>query len=325
MKLVQVSELQQHMDRAWHVSWSHDGKYLASCSGDKTMKIYTLVDGKWNCIATLGDAHTRTIRSCEWSHCGRYIASSSFDATTIIWEKINDTEFQIIATLEGHESEVKSVAWNREGTYIATCSRDKSVWIWEATASTDFECVSVLHGHSQDVKAVAWHPTSPVLFSVSYDDTIRVWAEDDDDFVCLETLEGHTSTVWGVAIEPSANHRIVSCSDDKSLIIWEHFPDSVDKRSDGSSMSWKRVCTLTGYHSRTIFTVDWSAQGYIATGDASNVISIFEETAKSTFDVVCQEKMAHNGDVNCVRWNPDGTLLASAADDGSVRIWTIES
>lgn len=309
-KLVQVANLEQHSDRVWHVSWSFDGKYLASCSGDKTICVYMQQNDQWTCVSTLEDAQSRTLRSCEWSHCGKFIASTSFDATTVIWEKMTATEFQIVATLEGHESEVKSVSWNREGTYLATCSRDKSVWIWEADPNTDFECISVLHGHAQDVKFLTWHPTESILFSASYDNSIRVWQENDDDFYCSETLTGHSSTVWGLALDASGN-RLVSCSDDKTLIVWHHTPEAA---------GWTQAQTLSGFHNRPIFSVDWSASGLIVTGDAENCIRIFAQH-NQTFELVHQQAKAHDGDVNCVRWNAQDSLLASAGDDGVVTLW----
>jgi hypothetical protein len=36
------------------------------------------------------------------------------------------------------------------------------------------------------------------------------------------------------------------------------------------------VATLSGHHSRTIFSVDWSASGFIASGGADNAIVIFK-------------------------------------------------
>lgn len=42
----------------------------------------------------------------------------------------------------------------------------------------------------------------------------------------------------------------------------------------------------------------------------------------SSFQMTAHQVQAHSLDINCVRWHPsDATLLASASDDGSVKIW----
>uniref|UniRef100_M4C0Y6 Probable cytosolic iron-sulfur protein assembly protein CIAO1 homolog n=1 Tax=Hyaloperonospora arabidopsidis (strain Emoy2) TaxID=559515 RepID=M4C0Y6_HYAAE len=332
-QLEHVSALDGHCDRAWHVSWRFDGKLLASCSGDRTVRLWAVdsTTGGWTCAGVLEDAQGRTIRACEWSPDGRYLASVSFDATTVIWEK-RGSSYEVVASLEGHESEVKSVAWSPSGSYIATCSRDKSVWIWEADADTDFECLSVLHGHTQDVKFVAWHPTEDLLVSTSYDDTIRVWAENEDDWYCKETLSGHKATVWGVAFN-SDGTGMASVSDDNDVIIWHYDPNSKEVNEDGSSKQWKQTSTLSDYHERTIFSVDWTKQGdYLVTGAGDNAIRVFQRShLSSSFDLVVEQKQAHASDINCVRWSSQqwqqddhgkkSLLLASAGDDALVHIW----
>ncbi|KAG6574536.1 WD repeat protein 39 [Phytophthora cinnamomi] len=336
LQLELVCALAGHSERAWHVSWRFDGQLLASCSGDRTIRLWAPAacgGGGWDCVGILEDAQGRTIRACEWSPDGRYLASVSFDATTVIWEKQGGA-YEVISSLEGHESEVKSVAWSPSGAYLATCSRDKSVWIWEADADTDFECISVLHGHAQDVKFVAWHPTEDLLVSASYDDTVRVWAENNDDWYCKETLAGHTSTVWGVALNPQGT-EMASVSDDTDVIVWRRDVDSKEVDEDGSPKQWTQAFKVSGCHERTIFSVDWSKHGdLLVTGAADNAIRVFQGQptgAPSSFELVVLQKEAHASDINCVRWSPqlhdDGSkkalLLASASDDGLVRVWKL--
>jgi WD40 repeat protein len=154
--LVELATLRGHADRVWCAAWSPSGHCLASCSGDKSVRLWvcngadqrTADSAQWHCSVVLDGVHTRTVRALAWSPSGEFLASASFDGTTAIWQN-QDGEFECVATLSGHENEVKSVAWSASGTLIATCSRDKSVWVWEADADgEEYECASVLHGHS---------------------------------------------------------------------------------------------------------------------------------------------------------------------------------
>ncbi|KAL4430857.1 hypothetical protein ABPG75_006113 [Micractinium tetrahymenae] len=275
MSLEEVQSLEGHTDRVWQVSWSPSGDMLASCGGDRTVRIWArdgaaLVE-RWRCVAVLEDTHSRTIRSCSWSPDGRQLATASFDRTIAIWRHAGGV-WENVAMLEGHESEVKEVAWAPNGSLIATCSRDKTVWLWEAAPGNEYEVVDVKHGHSQDVKTVHWHPRGEVLVSASYDDTIKLWVEEDDEWICAQTLAGptgHMSTVWEVAFDAAGQH-MVSCSDDCTLKLWAC-------RKEAGELRWRLLSTLGGYHDRTIFSVDWSKAGLIASGAADNAIRIFGE------------------------------------------------
>lgn len=84
---------------------------------------------------------------------------------------------------------------------------------------------------------------------------------------------------------------------------------------------WKKLTTVEGCHDGTIYSVDWY-RDYIASGCSDNGIRIFQVDQEGNTNVLHVEKEAHSGDVNCVRFSPDGSILASVGDDGKLKIWS---
>ncbi|KPP72641.1 putative cytosolic iron-sulfur protein assembly protein CIAO1 [Scleropages formosus] len=331
--LTALCKLSGHPDsRCWFVAWNPSGTLLASCGGDRAVRVWGREGDSWVCKSVLQDGHQRTVRKVTWSPCGNYLASASFDATACIWRK-KDDDFECVTVLEGHENEVKCVAWAPSGSLLATCSRDKSVWVWEVDEEDEYECVSVVNAHTQDVKHVTWHPTQELLASASYDNTVRLYQEEDDDWVCKATLEGHTSTVWSLAFDASGQ-RLASCSDDRTVKIWRECLPGNEPGTDtvGFDLSWKCICTLSGFHSRTIYDVAWCRlTGALATACGDDGVRVFREDPTSdpmqpTFFLSVHMPKAHSQDVNCIAWNTkEAGLLASCSDDGEIIIWHYQS
>lgn len=90
-----AATLAGHTARVWDVQWNPTGSLLASCSGDKTVKVWGRDlaasgggDGEvWVCKATLSGQHERTVRAISWSPCGMKLAAASFDGTATVWDR----------------------------------------------------------------------------------------------------------------------------------------------------------------------------------------------------------------------------------------------
>eukprot|EP01147_Barroeca_monosierra_P007797 gene7797-650_t len=317
-----------HQGRVWKVDWH--GSTLASSSTDSCVRLWQQTGNKtWSCVTELQGPQRGTIRSVRFSASGRQLVTSSFDGTVGVWDRTGDTgaDWECSATLEGHENEVKDACFSSSGEYLASCSRDKTVWIWEYLEdSEEYDCCSILNDHTQDVKCLRWHPILDILASGSYDNTICLYKPDPDaaDWVRVDQLNGHESTVWCMAFN-SDGSLLASGSDDKTIRIWK--PTSNTLSSDLATAKWTCIITLSGYHTRSVYSIDWSPlTNLLVSGCGDNHVRVFRQTNndsdKPDFEQVCTLQ-AHNQDINSVAWcrSPEySLLLASASDDETIKL-----
>lgn len=72
-----------HTKSVLAVSWSPDGKYIASSGLDQTIHVWEAFTGK---IFRIYQGHSEAVLSLTWSPNNKYIASGSADRTIRIWQ-----------------------------------------------------------------------------------------------------------------------------------------------------------------------------------------------------------------------------------------------
>jgi len=114
-----------HQQLINHIAFSPDGRFFASASFDKKVKLWCGKTGRF--LATL-TGHVGSVYQVSWSADSNYIASASKDSTVKVWSA-KDTK-KAMHTLAGHEDEVYTLDWSPNGTQLASGSKDRTIKIW---------------------------------------------------------------------------------------------------------------------------------------------------------------------------------------------------
>jgi len=288
--------LRGHRDGVRGVTWSPDGRRLATASNDRTVRIWDAGNGS---ELTVLHGHNDWVQAVVWSPDGRRLATASNDRTVRIWDAGNGSELTI---LRKHTDQVWDVAWSPDGKRLATASNDRTVRIWDADNSSE---LAVLRGHADWVRGLAWSPDGKRLATASSDRTVRIW--DADNSSELTVLYGHDDEVWDVAWSPDGQW-LATASRDRTARIW-----NADNGSE--------VVMLRGHNGCTE-GVAWSPDGRrLATASGDWTARIWDTRGNSELTAL----YGHNGRVQSVAWSPDGQRLATASNDRTARIWDFGS
>ncbi|MEO0836325.1 MAG: hypothetical protein AAFY16_10115, partial [Cyanobacteria bacterium J06642_3] len=325
--VVEKNTFAGHQDVVNSVSYSFDGKLIASCSSDNSIKIWQR-DGKL-LKTILG--HQDAVIDVAFSPKENILVSASEDNTVKIW----NAQGKLKNTLNGHRGSVHRVVFSPQGDLIASASEDKTVRIWNRQGGL----VNVLTGHEREVLAVAFTPDGKTIATGDRSGRVRIWNLSGE---LLRTFWAHALPIRGLDFSPDGQ-QLVSGGDDNLAKIWQldgplikvlkgyEAPVTGVKFSpDGkliATSSWDKSIkiwhpdgtlhsNLMGHQGR-VWRLAWSGDGSeIATAGWDNTTKIWQlkQPLVKTF-------YGHTASVLGVAFQPQGELIASSSDDRSVKLW----
>lgn len=199
--------ISDHIGFVYSLCILKDGR-LASCSDDKTIKIFDLKSFK--CELTL-KGHSLGVEFITELDNG-CLVSCSYDETIKIWE-IKKSDYRCIRTLIGHTGPVLKIIC-LANLNLCSCSCDKTIKIWDHNSS--YDCSHTLHGHVENIGSIIELKNNEFIVSGGWDNTVRFWS--NQNYACVKIITNVDCCSRNSIIELNNYKLIVGGNNKLSLI-----------------------------------------------------------------------------------------------------------
>jgi len=307
-----------HQGPIGRIAWSPCGRFIASPSQDKTIRIWDAENGK--CLAVL-EGHENYVRTVAWEN--GIIASGAAPKESFV-EVTRSTVFRKVEFVVPAETQADSLlTWEanerkKRASLLPTASVTDVVF----SPTRETIAVSIMDGtihlvsSSQSQVIKSFQSQSSILSLKWFDEnTILVGTlEGEIELFDLATetrsraFNGHSDCVFSISV--ISDSRIVSASGDGTLRVWD--------------VTGGETLTILEGHSGDVRSVCLSANGeLIASKDSDNLVSIWSVSnwdQIGQFTEVADQKDAFSG----IAFHPREMTLATLGEgDTVIRIWEL--
>ncbi|KYR02595.1 hypothetical protein DLAC_00037 [Tieghemostelium lacteum] len=332
-----IQTLAGHEDFVRCSLYKEDGSLIASCSDDKSIRIWngetgqlvrvfpkgvhtdkvTNLQWRGNTVVTVGrdkkvilwdefgkvihqfTGHTQAVWGVSVSPDHKRIVSASWDQTAIVWDVGTQ---QKVTSLSGHKNKLSACAYSRNGKFIATGCWGGNVIIWD---SVNFKQVATVSVSSSTILYMQFSNDEKYL-SVSSVDTMTHIIK-CANWTKIQSLEGHTEAVISSRFSNDSKF-LVSCSDDKTVRIYE-------------TQEWTQVSVMTGHSGRIISAAfhPSNSKRRVITCATDKFIKIWDP--KLGYAYLNQAHQGHKKSVKFLHYDKSTDRLFSVSDDKTIKVW----
>ncbi|KAI0306418.1 WD40 repeat-like protein [Multifurca ochricompacta] len=304
--------LQVHSDEVWSLEWSHNGKFLATASKDKSVIIWSV-----------GVYHPFAVGCLAWSLDDTILLSSSEQ-----YIKMWNTESGIcIRTIEAHTETVSALAWVPDGSGFISGSQDRKINLWgsdgkqrdswgitairitDLAVTPDFTRLVAVGESAKDPTLPTPRGDSNTASTASRNGnnnpTPSAPRTPEHLMILSVSLGGQLTSV---KISSDSQYALVNHAPDE-IHLWDLFTGRLARKYTGQRQGRHIIRSCFG-------GVDGN---FVVSGSEDGNVYVWHRDRAILLDVLTGHG---SGSVNSVAWNPmNSQMFASCSDDFTIRLW----
>lgn len=326
-------------DQVLTLALSPDGRLVAAGGTDGTLRLYGLARAL---EAEEDRGHTAAALGTALSPDGRLVATGSNDQTVRLWSVESGRQLSV---LRGKTpSRFTGVVFSKNGEQVIAAGTDGALRRWDTATGRQLRTPM---GPASYLSALALDPVDGDVVTAGFDGVLRSWSSTSGE--PIEELARHEA--WVTDVDFSADGRLMaSGGHDRAVRVW-------DMTGAGPRL-WRERTALPGAVHGLRFDPSGRALAFALGSEAvrwwrledDEVEAVGETGARvywldvhpdgrrlglprddGTAQILALDGRptvllrGHLGEVNYLRFSRDGAFAATTSDDGTVRLWDVES
>lgn len=227
------------------------------------------------------------------------------------------TDLVCCRTLQGHTGKVYSLDWTPDRNSIVSASQDGRLIVWNALTSQKTHAIKLPCAW---VMTCAFSPTGQSVACGGLDSMCSIFnlnsqTEKDGNLPVSRTLSGHKGYVSSCQYVPNEDTHLITASGDQTCVLWDITTGLRVSVFGGEFQSGHTSDVLS-------VSINGSNPKMFVSGSCDSTTRLWDTRVASR--AVCTFH-GHEGDVNTVKFFPDGNRFGTGSVDGTCRLFDVRT